>query len=199
VRLFLRILLGLVAFLLIAAVIMHLRAKNQRADEDAYHTKLPKTVTLTSPAFAPNGPMPVECSCKGAQTSPALAWRGAPANTRAYALLLTDFDVPSPNFPVFNLSHWTMYNLAASVQTLPGAATVASVAGLGGVFGKNSMGETKYIGPCPPIGQHQYVFRVYALDQPLNFTEVADKKQVLTAMQGHILGYGELVGVFAAQ
>jgi phosphatidylethanolamine-binding protein (PEBP) family uncharacterized protein len=37
--------------------------------------------TLTSSAFAPGAPIPEQYSCKGADTSPALEWSGAPANT----------------------------------------------------------------------------------------------------------------------
>jgi len=37
---------------------------------------------------------------------------------------------------------------------------------------------------------------LYALDTTLNLDEKADKKQVLSAMDGHILAESELMGIY---
>ena len=42
--------------------------------------------TLTSPAFEPNGRIPAEYTCRGADRSPALDWSGVPAGTGALVL-----------------------------------------------------------------------------------------------------------------
>ncbi|MFD2570110.1 YbhB/YbcL family Raf kinase inhibitor-like protein [Spirosoma soli] len=195
-RLFLKILLGSIMALGVLAVIMHFRAKSQREEEKAYHTGLPKNLTLSSRSFPPNGDMPVNCTCKGQELSPALAWEGNQPDAESYVVLATDYDVPTPAFPVFNLSHWVVFNLPASARSLPEGASAEQMRMLGGKVGKNSTGDSKYIGPCPPLGRHGYVFRVYALDEPLSFTVIPDKQTILNAMKGHILGYGELTGYF---
>src|SRR3954469_10580412 len=46
--------------------------------------------TLTSSAFAPNGPIPTEYSCDGAGTSPPFTWAHVPAGTVELVLLISD-------------------------------------------------------------------------------------------------------------
>ncbi len=195
-RLWLRILLGIVLALVIAATALHLYAKRQRGIEKEVLATLPKNIVVSSSSFPPNGDMPVNCTCKGQELSPALTWEANLPNAEAYVILATDYDAPSPAFSLFNLVHWVVFNLPASVRSLPEGVTSEQMRMLGGKVGKNSMGDMKYIGPCPPVGRHAYVFRVYALDQPLGFADLPGKANVLDAMQGHILGYGELIGYF---
>ena len=56
-------------------------------------------------------------------------------------------------------------------------------------------GQLGYLPPCPPVGAHRYEFRVYALDVESLRPESNDRAGVMKAMAGHILAYGELVGV----
>lgn len=63
--------------------------------------------------------------------------------------------------------------------------------------GSNGFDKYGYAGPCPPgKSPHHYVFNLYALDTKLNLAPGATKKQVLRAMQGHILAKGEFVGTY---
>lgn len=195
-RLLLRISAGLVIGLAFVAVGLFGLATRGREAERTYLTTLRKTVTLSSSSFPPNGDMPVSCTCKGDASSPALLWETTIPNVQSYVVLLTDYDVPTPAFPLYNLSHWVVYNLPASVRSLPEGVTAEQLRMLGGKVGKNGTGDAKYIGPCPPIGRHAYVFRVYALDQMLSFTDPPGKQDVLNVMKGHVLGYGELTGYF---
>ena len=195
-RFFTRILLGLIILFLSFLVVMHFRAKSQHDNEVAHLAILRKNITLSSSSFPPNGDMPTNCSCRGSQVSPALTWEANDPDIQAYTVLMTDYDVPTPTFPLFNLSHWVIYNLPASVRSLPEAVTAEQMQLLGGKIGKNSTGNLAFIGPCPPAGRHAYVFRVYALDEPLTFTEAPNKQQILEAIRGHVLGYGELTGYF---
>jgi Raf kinase inhibitor-like YbhB/YbcL family protein len=63
--------------------------------------------------------------------------------------------------------------------------------------GKNSSGNMRYDGPCPPSGTHRYFFKLYALDSTLSLSPGATKEQVLNATKGHILAQGELMGTFS--
>lgn len=195
-RLFLQILAGLFVAVVLLVVVMHFRARGQREGEEAELLMLQKTVTVSSQSFPPNGDMPLDCTCKGPEVSPALSWESNQPNTKTYVVLTTDYDVPTPAFPIFNLSHWVVYNLPASVRSLPEGVTAEQMRMLGGKIGRNSVGDLNYIGPCPPVGRHGYVFRVYALDQALSFDETPNKHDVLQAMEGHVLSYGELTGYF---
>lgn len=60
--------------------------------------------------------------------------------------------------------------------------------------GTNDFGTLDYGGPAPPSGVHRYIFKVYALDRTLPLREGARKKELLGAMDGHILAKGEITG-----
>jgi Raf kinase inhibitor-like YbhB/YbcL family protein len=63
--------------------------------------------------------------------------------------------------------------------------------------GKNDFDEIGYDGPAPPPGKpHRYIFRLYALDRPLDLPPQATRQQLEKAMQGHILAQTELVGIY---
>ena len=46
----------------------------------------------------------------------------------------------------------------------------------------------------PSVGLHRYFFKLYALDSKLSLKASPAKAEAEKAMQGHILGQGELVG-----
>src|SRR5207302_4695944 len=56
------------------------------------------TLTLTRPAFAMTAAMPKQFTCDGANESPPLAWSGAPAGAKSFALIVDDPDAPSGTF-----------------------------------------------------------------------------------------------------
>jgi len=66
----------------------------------------------------------------------------------------------------------------------------------GGVQGVNDFRRIGYGGPCPPGGTHRYFFKLYALDILLNLSPGATKKQVLKAMENHIIGHVQLMGTY---
>jgi hypothetical protein len=63
--------------------------------------------------------------------------------------------------------------------------------------GKNSWNRLGYGGPCPPGGTHRYFFKLYALDSKLGLPAGAGVKQVMDAMEGHILAEAELMGKYS--
>ena len=54
----------------------------------------------------------------------------------------------------------------------------------------------KYSGPCPPKGVHRYFFKVYALDDLLALPGNTTKYELEKAMSEHIIGFGELIGLY---
>ncbi len=55
-----------------------------------------------------------------------------------------------------------------------------------------------YTGPCPPRGAtHRDVFRVVALDTPLDTPLGATAAAVERALQGHTIAAGKLTGTYA--
>jgi Raf kinase inhibitor-like YbhB/YbcL family protein len=153
------------------------------------------TLKITSTAFKPGEAIPSQYTCEGKDVSPPLAWSGAPANTKSFALIVDDPDAPDPAKPQRVYVHWVIYNMPATAAAL---AENASKKGLskGAVQGKNDWGKPEYGGPCPPIGRHRYFFKLYALDAELTGLSSATKTDLERAMKGHVLDSGELIGTY---
>ncbi|MCE5275157.1 MAG: YbhB/YbcL family Raf kinase inhibitor-like protein [Syntrophaceae bacterium] len=146
---------------------------------------------LSSTAFKAGEPIPTRHTCRGEDVSPPLAWSGAPKATRSFALICDD-----PDAPLATWVHWVYYDIPASVYALPEAIGSAEKPSPGGTSGKNSFRKAGYGGPCPPFGTHRYFFRLYALDTFLGLKAGATKKELVKAMNGHILDQAELMGTY---
>jgi Raf kinase inhibitor-like YbhB/YbcL family protein len=148
--------------------------------------------TLSSPSFKQNQPMPAKHSCEGADASPALKWEGAPTGAKNFALICDDPDAPGGSWV-----HWVIYGIAAKTTELPeSVAKTDSVSGA--KQGMNDFGKVGYGGPCPPPGHgvHHYHFRLYALDTELNLAPRVTRRQLESAMKGHVLAQTELIGTY---
>ncbi|MDY7076865.1 MAG: YbhB/YbcL family Raf kinase inhibitor-like protein [Chloroflexota bacterium] len=147
---------------------------------------------LTSAAFAHEKPIPGKYTCDGDDVSPPLQWSDPPAGTQSLALIMDD-----PDAPVGTWVHWVLYGLPAGTRALPEGVPSDAELPDGSRNGKNSWRRLGYGGPCPPGGAHRYFFKLYALDVMLDQAAGADKKRLLWAMKGHILGQAELMGTYS--
>lgn len=150
-------------------------------------------LTITSTAFIHGQAMPRYCTCEGANSSPPLAWIDIPPTAKSLVLIVDDPDAPDPRAPQMTWVHWLLYNLpvtctelASGIQTLP----------QGTLEGINDWMRTGYGGPCPPIGQHRYCHKLYALDIVLPDLNKPNKAKLEQAMQGHVLAESVLVGTY---
>jgi Raf kinase inhibitor-like YbhB/YbcL family protein len=149
-------------------------------------------LSVSSSAFAEGEVIPDSYTCQGRDISPPLAWSQPPAGTQSLALIVDD-----PDAPVGVFTHWVIFNIPADSGGLPEAVPTQAELPSGALQGKNDFGRTGYAGPCPPPGRpHRYQFTVYTLDGKLDLTADASKKQLLAAMQEHILAQGELSGIY---
>lgn len=150
--------------------------------------------TLSSSAYKDNSSMPARFTCDSDDTSPPLAWSGAPTGTRSFALILDDPDAPDPAAPQMTWVHWVLYDIPANVQSLPQSGSKHLPAGTR--EGLNDWKRTGYGGPCPPIGRHRYFHKLYALDVVLPDLHTPSKAKLEAAMQGHILAETQLIGTY---
>ena len=153
------------------------------------------TMTITSAAFAPGAAIPSVYTCEGRDISPPLAWSGVPPGTKSIVLIVDDPDAPDPAAPKMTWVHWVLYNIPATASGLPEAVEPAALPP-GTCEGRNDWGRTGYGGPCPPVGRHRYMHKLYALDIVLPQLDRADKKALEKAMQGHILAQAMLIGTY---
>ena len=158
---------------------------------------LPETMSLgiTSPAFEEGRDIPVRYTCEGQDVSPPLKWSDLPSNAKTLALIVDDPDAPDPAKPQRVYVHWVVYNIPASADSLKENASKDGMP-KGALQGNNDWGKAEYGGPCPPIGRHRYFFKLYALDRELVGLSAATKADLERAMQGHIVGTGELMGTY---
>src|SRR5215472_16414527 len=144
-------------------------------------------LTLSSTAFGTNGKIPSKYTCEGSDSSPPLSWTAVPPGAKSFALIVDDPDAPDPKAPKMTWVHWVLYNIPPSAAGLPEAVQKNALPS-GTREGTNDWKRTGYGGPCPPIGQHRYFFKLYTLDTVLPDLGNPTKKQLESAMQGHILG-----------
>ena len=153
------------------------------------------TLTLTSPAFTHNGPMPARLTCDGRDLSPELRWSNVPTGTQSLALIVDDPAAPDPAAPRMTWAHWVLYNLPPTTVGLPEGVAVRDLPSETRQ-GVNDWGRTGYGGPCPPIGRHRYFHKLYALDTVLPDLRQPTKAALEQAMAGHVLASVELVGTY---
>ena len=142
-----------------------------------------KEIKLSCTAFKENEFIPARYTCEGKDISPALNIDHIPEKTQSLAIIMDDPDAPAGTWV-----HWVLWNIPVTHHLKEN--TRAGIAGIND-FGKNSYG-----GPCPPKGTHRYFFKVYALDCILNLPPGIGKSQLEKAMSEHIIGFGELIGLY---
>lgn len=150
-------------------------------------------LSLTSAAFKHNGDIPRRHTCDGDDVSPPLAWSGVPTEAKSLVLIVDDPDAPDPQAPRMTWVHWLLYNLPPDCA---GLAEGAKALPKGTLEGVNDWRRTGYGGPCPPVGRHRYVHKLYALDTVLPDLKHPTKTELEQAMQGHVLARSELIGTY---
>ena len=143
---------------------------------------------LTSPAFVQNGLIPTEYTCDGGNMNPPLIFENVPKEAASLVLIMDDPDVPKEIRPSGIFDHWVVFNIPSDTRG------VAADSILPGTNGMNSAGTATYVGPCPPGGEHRYVFKLYALDTLLELPQGALKTQIEDAMECHVIDEAELIG-----
>ena len=142
-----------------------------------------------------------------------LNWTGAPKDTVSYAVTIQDYDTN----PIlgFTWNHWLASNIPANVTSLPANASTTMAKDM--TQGVNSYADgvmlnmpsmkgfyvprkdAAHYGGMVPVGfAHQYTIKVYALNAKLNLQNGYTYNQFMTAIKGHVVGFGETTGVYKA-
>jgi Raf kinase inhibitor-like YbhB/YbcL family protein len=137
---------------------------------------------LTSSAFTEGTSIPSRYTCDGENVSPPLAWSDVPDGTAAFVLTVQDPDAR-------DFVHWLLSNIPGDLRELPEGQGDAI-----GTPGVNNFRATGWGGPCPPSGEHRYVFTMYALSGTVAATD--SLQQVLDGVEAVELGRAALTGVY---
>jgi Raf kinase inhibitor-like YbhB/YbcL family protein len=166
-----------------------------RAPEPPAHGNI---LTVSSQAFASGASIPLNHAfhgCGGKNISPDLAWTGAPAGTRSFAVTCFDPDAPTGS----GYWHWLAYDIPVNITSLAAGAG-QDITAVGGRTGTSDFGMTGYSGPYPPMGDgdHRYIFTVYALDVETigNAGDGVSGATLIFMMNQHVLATGTLIGRF---
>jgi Raf kinase inhibitor-like YbhB/YbcL family protein len=150
------------------------------------------TIDISSAAFEDGDSIPPEYTCDGNNTSPPLRWSDVPGGTRSIAILVDDPDAPAGIF-----RHCSVYNIPSGTRSLPAgqASTIKLKDSTRQTI--NTFDNIGYSGPCPPEGQeHEYVFFIYALSEPLNIRDDATALDMSAALRGKVIGTGSFSGTY---
>lgn len=188
----------IIAILIISGVLYMLSGARQVSEiidesadgfEEDYLTLEPLhtlPMQLTSTAFAENETIPASYTCDGDGINPPLAFEAVPDSAASLVLIMDDPDAPAGVW-----DHWVVWNIDPSTTTVEEGVEPV------GVRGTTTSQTTCYVPPCPPGGEHRYVFTLYALDTKLELPDGANRQEVDQAMDGHILEQAELIGRYS--
>lgn len=142
-----------------------------------------KPITVKSPAFDNLASLPKKYCGDGANINPALMLGKLPAGTQSLVLMIED-----PNAPVDTWVHWLVWDIKPTNLIKEGS--------IPGIEGLNAFHRHHYHGPVASELIRYYYFKVYALNKVLGLNSASAKYEVMKAMKDHVIGYGELIGLY---
>jgi len=188
-----------IACLLMAAGVCFSACQEKKKTDASVKKEMAKeeekmALTIASTAFEEGGMIPRQYTCDGADISPPLSFSSVPEGTKSLALIADD-----PDAPMGTWVHWVLFNIPPDTTGLPENVPTDQTLANGAKHGVSDFGKFGYGGPCPPSGTHRYYFKLYALDAMLDLSGRVTKKNLLSAMEGHILAEGQLMGKYRRQ
>jgi Raf kinase inhibitor-like YbhB/YbcL family protein len=153
------------------------------------------TLIIKSSAFEHNGYIPEKYTGRGEDISPQINISGISSNAKSVAIIMDDLDNPL----IKDFDHWIIWNIPVQ-ETIPENIQYGEVVEtLGGAIQGIAYGKHKYKWPKPPRfsrNAHRYQFNVYALDCMLELDGNSMKRDLVKAMDGHIIQCGSITGLY---
>ena len=173
----------IILFLLIGGIIFYFF---QRSPKPFLELPKKENMKLISSAFENNQLIPAKYTCDGEDINSPLQIEEMPEGAESLVLIVDD-----PDAPMGTWVHWVVWNIDPAISLIEEGKVPK-----GGVEGLNDFGKHSYEGPCPPSGTHRYYFKLYSLDTRLELDSSSRKQDVEKAMEGHILDWAELIGLY---
>ncbi len=155
----------------------------------AHPAKSNAKLTVTTPAYKDGADMPYENTQYRGNIFPGLNWSAGPIGTRSYVVVMQGI-LPKGDMTSI---HFTLFNVPASVTSLPAGMTTPPQ---GSTYGVTVHGvNNPYTGPHThtPVRQ-PYHLQVLALDTVIDSNAKSSFPMMEAAIDGHVLASGEVVG-----
>jgi len=134
---------------------------------------------------------PLMYTCDGGNHSPRLTLKGLQAASVA-VMVFNPFEKSCCSFTPWII--WNIPPVGIVPEDIPAEGIVT--APIPATQGVNDYGIIGYKAPCPPHGQMiRYQFKVYGLDTMLGLDPGSDKRQLINAMKGHVVQFGETAAI----
>lgn len=152
------------------------------ARESAARPSSAASLEVSSTSVDSDGRVSIDCTCDGKGVPPAVAWKGAPAGTKCFALSLWHIA------PDQEKSYWLIYNIPANVTSIDGGSRDV------GVWGINDKRKAEYDPMCSKgPGVKTYHVTVFALSKELALdASSANRQKLLEAIKDITLAEGTL-------
>ena len=136
---------------------------------------------VSTPAFEHDGLIPVDNTGYGADMSPEFQLQNIDERAKTIAIIMDDMD--HPIFPAYN--HWVIWNIPV-MQVIPANIPCGKIVeGLAGAVQGRGYGKYRYRGP-----------NIYTLDCTLELSDSSRKRELLEALNEHVLQHGVLIGYY---
>ena len=154
-----------------------------------------RDLLIESPSFVDNGPMPKLHTGFDRDLSPEFRLFHVSDRTVSIAIIMDDLDIPM----IRAYNHWLIWNIPVTEVIGGGIPHGPALPSLGHAVQGIGYGQHRYRGPKQPVfvrNTHRYIFRFYTLDCFLELSSDARKRELLAAMDGHIIQEGSITGTY---
>jgi phosphatidylethanolamine-binding protein (PEBP) family uncharacterized protein len=149
---------------------------------------------VSSPAFPPNGALPVRFTADSESVAPPLQWGRVPDATTTLALIVEDADSPTAD----PLVHAIAVDIDPSRIGIAEGELTESHDDSPIKLGRNSYLRQAWLPPDPPPGHgvHRYAFQLFALKDGKAFSGAPGRRELAEAIQNRALAVGCLIGTY---
>jgi len=165
----------------------HITMRDHAAMEMANEPTGPGKLVVTSTAFANMGVIPVKYTCDGQGATPPLKVTNIPPGSQSLAIIVYDYNATPEGGETF----WIIWNLDTYGNIPEDFHNSHETMNAAHQYGNTPL--------CAKSGNHKYHFIVYALDTRLVIGKNTTKASIEKVMRGHVLGKGEIVGIYNKQ
>ncbi|WEL19945.1 YbhB/YbcL family Raf kinase inhibitor-like protein [Candidatus Nanohalococcus occultus] len=142
---------------------------------------------LNAPELGDENELKEKHGYMGENVNPALQIEDVPEKANALALVFEDPDAQEMAGKTW--LHWLVWNIPADTGRIESDESP-------GIEGTTDFKKTGYNGPNPPDGEHEVVFKLYALNEELDLQEEATLDEFEEAIGGKVVVKTELKAVY---